>query len=154
MAKKKNPLVENGVPHERSSNLSHFKERAGLPSWKELSKDYELGFVESVEKKIALMERYAAANRHLYETLSASGWKVANLLHNIVDLQGKLWELEEKLRAEGRNPLESPEYMHAREQLMKEMQFVHKYKLDVDRFQYQVEEKKRKLGDDDLFKVN
>ena len=146
-------ITETGVPHKRSKQLQDFKKKANLPEWKELNDQLDEGMSAIVEKKVELMQRFAVAQRLLYETCSANGWKVANVINNITDLQGKLWELEEDLRRQGKNPLESAEWMKARELLMKEAQFMHKHKLDLDRFNEGVGHQRRKFDDDAVFEV-
>ncbi len=139
---------------DHSKKLAVFKEKAGLPKWKELNNELDEGFAKSVEKKIDLMHKYATANKILMEVASAADWRIMNIMQQTVDLQGKLWELEEKLRADHINPLEDDSYMRAREQLQKDMQFIHKHGLDQAKFQADLAKAQSRMDDDNIFTVN
>jgi hypothetical protein len=140
-------------PGENSKYLQSFKEKVGLPTAEEIKGLLEGGFADQVIGRVKVMQQYAIAQQMLYQTMTAMDWKVANSLHNIVDLQSKLWTLEEDLRQRGENPLENDAWMRARELLGKEVQFVQKQGLDTAKFQVDVQKNREALGDDDLFKV-
>jgi hypothetical protein len=144
---------KGGVELERSPVLQRFKETHGLAKWKDIQKLEQMGLVDQVEWKIAQMERFSAVNRAIHETIHAAGWSETSLIHNIIELQSNILDLEEKLKAEGINPLESPEWMKAREQLVKDLQFVQKQDLDVSKFLHGVERTREKRNEDDLFVV-
>lgn len=139
------------VVGEDSKRLKAFKEKNGLPSWQEIQKDEKMGLMDQIEIKLRRMARFSELNKQLMTMMHSAGWDVSNVFHNVVDLQNKLLEYEEKLAGEGRNPLEEKEYMDARKQLMQEIQFIHKHKLALDEFQHRVTKKPK--NEDDLFDV-
>lgn len=143
----------HGVPHERSKKLQDFKKRHGLPKWSDVQKVHDLGLVDEVERKLRNMERFAVANQVLFEQIHAAGWSEANLIHHQMDLQNRLWELEEQLIAEGKNPLESKEWMDARRDVVKEQQAIQKLNLDIAKFFSDERKTKEKTDDDSLFVV-
>lgn len=138
---------------ERSAKFSKFKKETNLPSFREVTDLSEAGLAGAVEARLKLMERYATVNEALYRTIRANGWRVADAIRNMVDLQGKLWEFEEKLKEQGLNPLESPEWMKARELLSKEAQFIQKQGLEVAKFDESISRRKEAFGDDAIFEV-
>jgi hypothetical protein len=144
---------KSGVALERSQVLDRFKREHNLPKWGDVQKLEKMGLLDQVEWKIAQMERFAAVNKMIHETIHAAGWSETTLIHNIVDLHSKLLDLEERLRTEGKNPLESPEWMKAREALTKDLQFVQKQDLDVSKFLHGVEKSREKRHEDDLFTI-
>lgn len=155
MAKKKPKKVVKGNLKDghRSKHLNKFKEDNNLMAHKEMQYLEKHGLVEQVNGKIERLERFAAANERIMNVMHAGGWDVTNVFHNYIDLQDKLFELEATLQARGENPLQSPEWMKAREQLNKELQFIHKHKLDFEKFQYAKNHKAVKKDEDDLFTV-
>jgi len=142
------------VKGEQSKEMKRFKKEQGLATWKEIQKQESLGLVDEAERKIRQIARYNEQQNILIQTMTSAGWSVVNVLHNITDLQGNLFDLEEKLRNEGINPLESPEYMKAREMLNKQIEFVHKHKIDATELQLKINDKKEKMDDDSLFTVD
>ena len=129
---------------------AHLK-KVGLPTWKQLGDEYDVGFAESVKRKVEFLERYTKSMTMLSATIHSEGI-VTNAIADLVDLQSKLFELEEKIRKEDGNPLEDQSYMKARELLDKKLQFIHKYKLDVAEFQSKRESRTAK-DDDTMFDV-
>jgi hypothetical protein len=142
------------VKGEQSKELKKFKKEQGLATWKEIQKEEQRGLVDEAERKIRQIARYNEQQNVLIQTMTSAGWSVVNVLHNITDLQSNLFDLEEKLRNEGINPLESPEYMKAREMLNKQIEFVHKHKIDAVELQLKISDKKEKMDDDTLFEVS
>jgi len=138
---------------EHSKYLKEFKQKAGLVTKAEL-KALPISTVEQLEKKIELMNRYALAQQRLVDIFGAIGGRVVNSLSLVVDLQSKLWELEEKARERGDSPLEYKEYLKARELLSKEMQFIHRHGLDVADVQSKIESRKLDRDDDVIFEVD
>lgn len=141
-----------GVPYERSKHLNNFKKDHNLPTFKKIKDDLRKGLVEQVDASILRMGKFAEAQRMLYETMHSAGWDVTNVFHNIIDLQNKKLELEEELALEGKNPLLSPEWVKANEMLTKQIEFVHKHKLELSKFNYGVQ-KTAERDEDELFKV-
>ena len=137
---------------ERSKRLSDFKKSAGLPVLKDIQVLEEQGLSEAVSRKIEQYERYVAAQRVLYTTLSSLGWNVAKVVERALELEGMMISRKEKLEEEGTDPLEDDVYMAARDQLMKELQFIHKHGLDVEKFKSELVSKGR--SDDVIFEVH
>lgn len=142
----------HGVPYERSKKLAEFKKDHNLPAYKDLQNKVKGGLVQEVDASIMRMARFAEAQRMIFETIHGAGWDVTNIFHNIVDLQNKKLQLEEDLAKQGMNPLLSPEWVKANEMLMKQIEFVHKHKLELNKFQYGVQKTAEKR-EDDLFTV-
>lgn len=137
----------------KSKKLERFLKSAGLPSRRDVGDLLDAGFAAEVQRRVDLMTQYAAATEMVYRNMTAVGWRAANAMHLVVDLQGKLWQLEQALAAEGKNPLESPEWLKARELLSKEVQFIQRLGLDAAKFEA---DKNRPVtgGGDDLFTVS
>jgi hypothetical protein len=145
---------------ERSAELVELKDKLGLPKWNdlqqelaELAKRHDITWANELQAKVELHRKYAEYQTLLMLNFKSMGLDNVNAMRNMIDLQVKLFELEEKLRADGVNPLESDEWVRGREMLAKEMQFIHKHKLDVATFQANVGKIKNKIGDDDMFVV-
>ena len=144
-----------------SKELEEYKDKLGLPKWKDLSKEHEAlaqrhgaGFADALHDKVELYKKFTDYQAALYLNFTSSGTQNMMVFHNLTDLQMKLFELEEQLRKEGINPLMSPEWMDARRQLQKEMEFIQKHKLDLAQFQMNAQRVKEKhIDDDDLFVV-
>lgn len=162
--KKKKRLYVNDrdstAPGEGDRELVEYKDKMGLPKWNDLSREIErlsekhgVGWADELKAKIDVHRKYVEYQTLLAQNYSALGLQHVNVIHNVVDLQNKIFVLEEKLRSEGRNPLESSEWVKARELLMKEMQFIHKHGLDEKKFQHNLSVAKKRSGDDDLFVV-
>jgi hypothetical protein len=148
------------APGERNPELQEFKEKMGLPQWKSLSNELDqlaerhgVSWAEQLREKIELHKKYIEYQTTLALMYQSIGLPQVNAIHNALDLQNKLFELEEKLRNEGVNPLESDEWMRARDLLAKEMQFIHKHKLDLAQFQAALEKKKDRYNEDAIFTV-
>lgn len=141
-----------GIPHETSQRMLNFKKEQGLPAYKELQEKVKGGLVEQVDASIMRMAKFAEAQRMIFETIHGAGWDVTNVFHNIIDLQNKKLQLEEELTKQGINPLLSPEWVKANEMLTKQIEFVHKHKLELNKFNYGVQKSTEKR-DDDLFTV-
>ncbi len=137
---------------EDSKKMKVFKEKAGLVTRDEIKK-LPIDDVAAIQAKIALLDRYAVAQQKLVDVFGSINGRVVNAINIVVDLQGKLWELEEKCKLDGENVLENPHYLKAREMLAREMQFIHKHNLDVKDVKSKVESRKRSMGDDVLFEV-
>ncbi len=137
---------------ETSKRLNEFKDRTGLVLKGEVEALPEAS-QELLARKLALMERYTVAQQKLVDVFGSVGGRMVSSLTQVVDLQGKLWELEDKLSRDGMNPLENVSWMRAREQLSKELQFIHKYQLDVADVQDKISTRKKARGDDVVFNV-
>jgi hypothetical protein len=144
----------------RSVDLVEAQKQLGLPLWKDLSKQHEelaarhgVSFSEGLKDKIDLYKRFTDYQTALYLNFSSAGSQNMMVFHNVTDLQMKIFELEEELKSKGINPLMSSEWMDARKQLQKELEFIQKHKLDVANFQATVQKRKEKVDDDDLFIV-
>lgn len=142
----------NLVKGEFSKHLADFKEKTGLVTKEEL-KALPIDNIKQLQEKIDLMDRYATAQQKLVDIFGAIGGRVVNSLSLVVDLQAKLWELEETARESGVSPLEYKEYLKARELLSKEMQFIHRHGLDRADVQSKIESRKKKGNDDVIFEV-
>lgn len=138
---------------ETSPRLNTYKKTQGLAKWEDIQRDERNGLMDEAERKIRQIARYNEQNQILMQTMNSAGWSVMNVAINITDLQGKLFDLEEKLIAEGVNPLESPEWVKAREMLAKEVQFVHKHKIDATELQMKMKREKETMGDDNIFTI-
>lgn len=152
--------ADSVAPGERNEELVLLKDELGLPKWQELTTELQelsdrhgIGFAEELAAKVSLYQKYTDFQTSLANNFKAAGLDYVNVLHNAMDLQLKLFELEEKLKAEGRNPLESDEWVRGRGMLDKNMEFIHKHKLDTARFQKDLDREKRHVGDDSLFTV-
>lgn len=139
--------------HEQGKKLAKFKKDNNLPDMKEIQKNLSMGLAEQVERRLKYFAEYNALQEQVLQLVHGAGWDVANIVNSIVDLQGKLFELEAKLEGEGINPLESDEYMRARKMLTDQIQYIHKHKLDVAEFRHKVQKKKEDLDDDSIFTV-
>ena len=151
---------ENAAAGGRSKDIAAVKKKMNLPVWKDLSDELHVlaerngaGWADELKEKVDLYRRFVEYQSVLMVNIKAMGVDQANAMRNMMDLQMKLFELEQKLRDEGTNPLESPEWVKAREMLAKEMQFIHKHKLDIAQFQASVEKAKTRLDDDSMFVV-
>jgi len=154
---KKKVLTSNarGTPiktGEDSKKVQEFKKKAGLVTKDEI-KRLPFSDVESLNRKIELLDRYATANQKLVDVFGSINGRVVNALNMLVDLQGKLWELEEECKLAGVSPLENPSWIKARDMLAKEAQFIHKHNLDVKDVRSKVDARKRVMGDDVMFEV-
>lgn len=152
---------DSSGPMEGSVALVEVKDKLGLPKWQDLSKElselaerHDISWAAEVQAKVELHKRYVEYQTILAQNFSALGLQHVNALHNVIDLQNKLFELEDKLRRENVNPLESPEWVKARELLAKEMQFIHKHGLDQQKFQVELEKTKKKTNDDVMYVVD
>ena len=132
------------------------RKKVGLPQPKEFKNavDAEMAAMnlplhQQPEHMLQRIARYTEYMERLQAIFAASGFKVANALQTMADLQSKLWELEDKLREEGKNPLESPEWMKARKLLSEEIQFIQRHGLEGAKFQHALEREKQK-GDVDV----
>jgi len=155
MARKINKAIGklNHITHgEDSKYLQTFKKKAGLVTKEEI-KSLEPKNIQELQKKIALLDRYAVAQQKLTDLFGSVNGRVINSIAQNVDLQTKLWELEETLKEEGKNPLLCPEWVRAREMLAKETQFIHKHGLDVADVKSRIDNRKIHRGDDILFEV-
>jgi hypothetical protein len=135
-----------------SQNVNGFFRKIGMPDEKQVIK-LPIDTINDMEKKIGLMERYYTVRKKLVDQLAIVGFDVLNLTESMVDLQGKIWELEEKLKLEDKNPLESKEWLEARKQLMAEMQFIHKQGLNAIDIESKVQTRKAMLNDDIAFEI-
>ena len=151
--RKKNVSSDSVGSLDRSKKLQEFKKANGLPTWKDLQDDERKGLGAAIDEKLRRMARFSVVNQQIVQTVHGAGWDVANILHQIVSLQNNLLEYEEMLQQEGKNPLTDANYMKAREQLMKDIQFISKQKLDVAQFQHKVQHSKEKMDDDDMYQV-
>ena len=116
-------------------------------------KELPVETINDMEKKITLMERYYTVKKNIIEQMAVIGADFLNVTDNIVDLQGKIWELEEKIAKEGKNPLENKCYMNARKQLMEEVQFVHRQGLNSIDIESKIQARKQRMEDDIVFEV-
>lgn len=153
--------ADSSAPGERTTDLAEYKDKMGLPKWKDLSKELEelakrhdVTWANQLQAKVELHRKYVEYQTLLAQNFSSMGLQHINALNNTLDLQNKLFELEEKLRAEGVNPLEDEGWMKAREILAKEIQFLHKHKLDIAQFQHNLQGAKNRQGDDAMFTVD
>ena len=137
---------------EDSTAMAAFKKKAGLVTKDEI-KSLEPKNIQELQTKIKLLHDYAMAQQALVDIFGTVNGRVINSISQVVDLQTKLWQLEEKLKEAGMNPLESPEWIKARDMLAKETQFIHKYKLDVADVVSRISNRKEKRGDDVIFEI-
>ena len=137
---------------EDSKQLQEFKKKVGLVTKEEINR-LPINTIKALQAKIDLMDKYSVSQQKIVEIFGAIDGRVVNALSQVVDLQGKLWELEEKLLLEGESPLENDSYMRARDMLRKQTEFIHKQGLDIAKFQYDKEKVAEKINPDDLFKV-
>lgn len=153
--------ADSSAPLERNAEMVEYKEKMGLPKWKDLSaeleelaKRHDTSWANQLQAKVELHRKYVEYQTLLAQNFSSMGLQHINALNNTLDLQNKLFELEEKLRGEGINPLEDEKWMKSREMLAKEIQFLHKHKLDIAQFQQNLQGVKKRQGDDAMFVVD
>jgi hypothetical protein len=137
-----------------------YKSVNGVPEWQDVAKEVEeLGdkygqaFSKKVLDKIEAHKKYAELQLTILKLMGNDVSRYVNSVNTTVDLQNKLFMLEEELLGRGENPLENKNYMQARELLGRELQFMHKHGLDRARFQMDVEKTKKKSNDDEVFVV-
>ena len=146
-------LSEGGnVAHEKSVPFRQFKEKTGLPTLKELQELEDKGYADQVLERIERLKKYAVANEVVYNQFASTGYRVANVIQDSVTLRTQLWELEEKLRSEGKVPIEDKVYQTAWKMLQEQVQFIEKHKLDVSKFGAELAKRKDDTDDDELFK--
>ena len=138
--------------------MKEFAEKVGLPTKKEVINDIDeqvsnLPMSMAVDKKIERIERFARAQELLHRVVRSQRYQIANSLHSLVDLQEKLWALEESLQEKGENPLLCPEWMKARELMAKEQQFIQKHGLEGAKFEHDLQKEHAKDGMDVMFEV-
>ena len=147
------PKYSTESPLERSKKLEAYKRDKGLPTKQDLAILEKHGLVEEVNRRIEMMERYTAAQRTLVSTIAATGWGLNNVVERIADLEMWLIQKGEELQSKGENPIDCPEWMKARDSLMKDLAFAHKHGLEMNKFRAELEQKAKKVGVDDLFEV-
>lgn len=85
----------NNLQHGESSHyLTDFKQKAGLVTMEEI-RSLEPKNIEEMNKKIALIDRYAMAQQKLVDVFGSVNGRVINAINQNVDLQARLWEYEE-----------------------------------------------------------
>jgi hypothetical protein len=151
---------DSSAPGDASIPLIELKDRLGLPKWQDLSQElkelavrHDAPWAEELKQRVDLHRKYVEYQTLLAINFSSLGLQYVNSLHNAMDLQNKLFELEEKLRKDGVNPLESEEWVKGRELLAKELQFIHKHGLDQKRFEVEKDRAKQRKDDDNIFTV-
>lgn len=156
MPKPKTPKVKKSTvvsSLDRNKNLVEYKKKNGLPTWKEIQQDEEKGMSTRIEEKLRLMARFNVENERLYQIMTAGGYDILNIIHDVVNLKNNLLEYDEALRSQGINPVTDDKFMKARDALMKDLQFITKQKLDIAEFQHKIEKTKEKRDDDSIFVV-
>lgn len=143
------PSLKDG---NRSEYVNEFFKKNNFPKERDV-KNLPVDTINDMEKKITLMERYYAVKKNIVDQMAIIGVDFLNVTDNIVDLQGKLWELEEKLKEEGKNPLESKKWVEAKKMLMSEIQFVHKQGLNTLDIESKIQARKEKMNDDIVFEI-
>jgi hypothetical protein len=136
----------------RSQYVNEFFKKNNFPKEKEV-RDLPVDTINDMEKKIALMERYYKVKKNIVDQMAVIGVDFLNLTDSIVDLQGKLWELEDKLAKEGKNPLEDKRWVEARKLLMSDIQFVHKQGLTALDIESKIQNRKERLNEDIVFEL-
>jgi hypothetical protein len=137
----------------RSKLLEKQLEKEGLPTLRELHALMDTGFAAKAQERVDLMLKYTAARENLYRLYTAAGFRAVNAIQMAVELQAQLYELEEKIRAEGQNPIENPDWLKAREMLAKEVTAIQKLGLDAAKFEADLTQNKVKTGEDSVFTV-
>lgn len=152
--------IDSSAPGERNKKIAEYKAKNGLPMWrplveelKQLAERHDQPWADELKARIDLHRKYVEFQTVLARDFSALGLNYLNSFNNAIDLQSKLFDLEERLRKEGKNPLESEEWVKGRELLSKELQFIHKHKLDAAKFELDIQNTKKRQGDDDVFVI-
>jgi hypothetical protein len=167
MSSNKKPTIANvsndrpsSAPGDAVPELVEYKKKMHLPQWNDLSKELEelskrqdVSWAAEVQAKVELHRKYLELQSVLVQNYMSMGLQHVNAVQNFVDLQVKLFELEQQIKAEGGNPLENDAWVRARDLLSKELQFIHKHGLDQAKFQNDLQAKKQKMGDDAMFVV-
>lgn len=142
-------LGEHG---DRSKRLADYKKATGIPELRELQTMDDKGLVATVNRKIEIFEKYAAAQKVLFNTMSSMGWDVSKVMERVAELELALIERKQQVEEAGGNVLEDEAWMNGRKLLMDDVKFIHKHGLDVSRFKTEVAMKTAK-DEDAIFTI-
>lgn len=138
----------NRLVHGRDSKqFQGWLKKKGLPTIEEL-RQVEVVTIDDMREKVRLLEKYNQETEIILQYFKNVGRRGMEAIDSLGKLHMQLLELEEKLKLQGLNPLESKEYQDALKQKLELMKFLERIKFDKQKAAAEWSLKKQASEDD------